>query len=224
MTKSALLATAIGLGLLMSCHGDDSDGGDPDAGVPAAGTPPAVVTPGTDFDFGKAEFFETFNGAFPGANWIVVNGAPDIYGFEGDPAPALGFGMGVPTQIESTFTFSTAGPMVLSFYLSIPFITAEMADFEFRLEPGAAFRVSLGEGAVHAEIGDLHARLDYAASGNFHFIRFSVDENGTATWTIDGLDVLSAPDFASGSSRIEMRSFDEGGARFVVDNIAISRP
>jgi len=172
-------------------------------------------------------FSDEFRGTFPGANWIITAGAPDIAD-QGNPEPGLS--MANEERVRTRFVFSTAGPLTLSVDLAIPgFQAGQLGRARIDLEaqpdmpeiPDTSAEIRLGDGTIDFELLDDETELAFAGDADFRTFTFRVDENQVATWSLDGVVIASRGDFPVTLVQIDLRVDQDATAVFVFDNVTL---
>jgi hypothetical protein len=204
---------------LAGCR-DDDDGSDPD-----------------DNDLGPAGrgavslvYFEDFEEGFPSPSWEVVEGFPFADEERGNAPPGLVLGLFVRSRAQTTFTFSTAEAVTVSFDLATPGVLTE-SDSRFKLRfrrelflaGEASFEVTLQDGQMRFEILGGGESFDFFTDQAFRTIEFSVDR-GLATWSVNGQPFMVRTGFPEDHFFIDVEANGGQTLGFVVDNVTITRP
>lgn len=212
MTRGArtrILALAA-LAPMLGC----GDGGG-SAGLSTSGPNPPIV----------AAFFDDFSGDFPGANWILKEGAPAIDANQGNPAPGLS--MTNDDRARTAVAFRTAGPLTLSVDLGMPgFVGGQLGRARIDLEaqfvgPDTSAEIRLEDGTIDFEILNEETEVAFAGDSDFHTFTFRIDANQLATWSLDGVVVATRADFPVMLVQIDLRSSQHATAAFVFDNVTL---
>jgi hypothetical protein len=210
------LALAACLALAAGCDDHDEDN---------IGGAPASPAPGSE------TFFDDFSGSFPNPKWEIRDGAPFTWGDVGHQAPGLVMRpFGDKIRLRGKLKFSTAKPLTLSFDLAA-YELQWSSRFKIRIVPvesgsEASFEAKINDGEVRLRIGGSDDEDDFAfqSNGGYHEVMFVLDDSGAASWRINGKEFMKRDSFSKGMYRIQLETSGGDDTKFVVDNVAITRP
>lgn len=184
---------------------------------------------------------DDFSGAFPGEDWVITAGAPQLTTTSGNPSPALLVTEPAPGTLESTALFDVSGGLTLSFDAAFSSLNTGspvrlgvrveetggivQAIMNLDLEAGSASGADL----VAEGCGNRPFNFDTA----FHSFGLVLTEGVTpgtfdGTWLRDGADLCRYSGNLSSTTLLVLRFLDQSdpgaGASIVVDDVVLTKP